>query len=210
MLRMTGKTHIVGGFAAATATLYLASTLGMQPGEQIPLISCGSYILSSSIAALFPDVDERKSMIGRRLIIVPLLFAIVQIFFKILIFFSFGKWKEKLKRKTRAIMHRGIAHYLITWEILTLIAVLGGVTVYVLGYGSITLYMALTGASLGYLSHLVLDILSGRIKLLAPYSDKWIGCNMFPCRSIREKLIARPALLFAGGYCLYKLLLEAL
>ena len=202
---MTGKTHIIGGFTAATASLYAAAVAGVCPEESYSIISCGVYILSSCVAAPVPDIDEKNSMIGRRSLIISTLFAMVQLFFKLLIFFSFGKTKRKLKEKARAIMHRGFTHYLFTWIVLSVFILVCGAILYCT-YGRSVILTIVFGMSTGYLSHLLLDLISGKIQLLAPFSKKYIGCRIFPYKSIREVWLARPILLIAGIYFAYGLI----
>lgn len=206
---MTGKTHIIGGFTAATASLYAAAVSGICPEESYSIISCGVYILSSCVAAPVPDIDEKNSMIGRRSLIISTLFAMVQFFLKLLIFFSFGKTKRRLKEKARTIMHRGFTHYLLTWTALSVFILVCGAILYCT-YDSSIILAIVFGMSTGYLSHLLLDLISGKIQLLAPFSKKYIGCRLFPYRSIWEFWLARPTLLIAGIYFAYGVMILGL
>ena len=66
------------------------------------------------------------------------------------------------------------------------------------------LVIATLSASAGYLSHILLDLISVKINVFGPFSSKRIGIRLFTTDGIVEKLLVRPLLLFLCGWFIYE------
>ena len=75
MTAMTGKTHMLGGIASGLAVCYTLDCIGY--GTTAFEMAAG--MMAASVLSLLPDVDEKNSTIGRKLVILPMMFAILQI-----------------------------------------------------------------------------------------------------------------------------------
>lgn len=205
---MMGKTHMLGGLAAG-AGLTLAVNL-IFPENGIELASAGAFMTSATISALLPDVDEKNSTAGRKLIAIPIALFILKVFLFIIEMISIGSFRKKIKEIRKALNHRGLFHWLITWFVFSLIMIILGVIAYFILHeneaGKISLFVilpTLAGFLPGYLSHLLLDMISGRVQLLAPFSKKWYGAPIFKTGGILEVFIFRPLLI---GLIIYAIL----
>ena len=199
---MTGKTHMLGGIASGLAVCYTLDCIGY--GTTALEMAAGA--MAASVLSLLPDVDEKNSTISRKLVILPMTFAILQFPVKIRLLFASKKKKAMLLKKYDAIMHRGICHYLITWGIITLMLFgLCGIAYAYMRYlqGGLLVIAALS-ASTGYLSPIRLDLISGKINVFGPFSSKRIGIRLFTTDGIAEKLLMRPLLLFLCGWFIYE------
>lgn len=188
---MTWRTHLVGGLAAGTGTAAIIKTVG-----SIDLTSIESLVpivVTAGISALLADVDEKNSKAGRALLPVSMVFWILQTFIKILSVFTFGKVKKRLKRNTKFLMHHGICHYPITLAVLLLI----GFVIITAMNGSNMWYIILIAFTAGYLSHILLDLISGKIAIFFPISKKEVGLRIFKYNGTGENLIVLPALVIA-------------
>lgn len=188
---MTWKTHMMGG--ALTGALFLENISTPFPNTQ-------SIILMSAaaIAALLPDVDEKESKAGKALPLISHSMAATNRVLRIRAHFAKGRKKRELYEKARNVGHRGILHYLITWIILTAIFIsIYGASLFLAGevYPSFIL-AACAGASIGYLSHLLLDMISGRIALLYPLCKRKIGIKLIPQGGFIENIMVRGLLLY--------------
>ena len=199
---------MLGGLFASTAITAIATEF-IHPSDGIALVSAGFFMASSTVTALLPDVDEKNSTAGRKLIAIPVTLAILKITLFMIEMFSFGYIRKKLKETRKALNHRGIFHWLITWGILSLITVGTGLIVYFsLNKTSYRAFIPLilsvmAGFIVGYISHLPLDLISGRIQLLAPFNKKWYGIRLVETGSLFEKLIVRPLIIAAVIGLLY-------
>lgn len=188
---MTWKTHMVGGMAAAASVTVLYSELSKTP---VPPDTWIPFVTISGISALLPDVDEIRSKAGKLLLPVSLIFFIMQCLVKVVTFFTFGKLRRKIEENTRFMMHRGVCHYLTT----LLFFVCGGIIGAIIFAEDLLKCLVIIGAfAIGYLSHIgILDIISGKIALLAPFSKKRFGICLVKSGSLLETLVVRPGLLF--------------
>lgn len=204
---MMGKTHMLGGLAAGVgsvlATKYLFPDTRMEPVLE------SSFILCSTVSARLPDVDEKNSTVGRKLIAIPITLFILKVFLFLIEMVSIGSFRKKVKTTRKALNHRGIFHWLITWGILSILAAVAGLILYLCfrstEYQAIIplLLSVLTGFIIGYLSHIMLDLISGRIQLLAPFNKKYYGIRLIKSGSIVETILIRPALAAITGLLLY-------
>lgn len=175
---MTAKTHTVGGYVAGAGTILLLKNTGLMPpnGPVIELLSTSLILYTAATSAVLPDIDEIRSRAGRKLLFLSIPFLVLQIIGKL----SGSKW----------FRHRGITHYLITWLISSFIIAIPCLAF--LDSESIVVKL-LTGALLffpvGYLSHILLDLISGRIALFYPLIKKPFGITLFPYNSIRETIL---------------------
>ena len=186
---MTWKTHMMGGVLAGALFLEYIAT---------PFSDTESLILlgTASMAALLPDADERKSKVGKALPIISYSMAATNCVLRTRAFFSKGEKKRELYEKARNAGHRGILHYLFTWVILS--ALLIGISLCVVKESNLLLsWAACLGASIGYLSHLSLDMLSGHIALLYPLCKRKIGIELIPQGGFMENVITRGLIMFA-------------
>lgn len=130
---MTGKTHAMGGMITSIAVVdYLNHT------NQCPsLILTATFIGSALIGSLLPDLDNEKSTISKVLWFVTIILKIIKKIMKIL--------------GVKGLEHRCGMHSLVIPTMLISIGMICfksfSVTVFVL-----------TGITIGYLSHLFLDM----------------------------------------------------
>lgn len=199
---MTGKTHMLGGLMVGTGLVLV--TKNLVPKEAFGLASAGAFMVSSTVTALLPDVDEKNSTAGRRLIAIPITLFLLKVVLFLIELVTFGNLRKKIKATRKALNHRRLFHWIITWSVLSIICIIIGVILYCTMH-SLTKYEIgleialplLAGFIPGYLSHLLLDIISGRIQLLAPFSKKWYGAPLFEVGGFMELYILRP-LMTAG------------
>lgn len=175
---MTAKTHTVGGYVAGAGTLLLLNKTGLmkEPESITGLIASALMLYISATSAVLSDVDEIRSRVGRKL----LLFSVPFILFRIAGKITGSQWFK----------HRGLTHYLITWLITSTAIALPCIAGITDGNPLIVIIAkSLLFFPVGYLSHILLDLLSGKVKLLYPIIKKSIGINLFPYNSLREALL---------------------
>ena len=204
---MTGKTHMLGGLAAGTGMVLIAKLL--LPEGSYELTSAGLFMASSTMTALLPDVDEKNSTAGRKLIVIPITLFLLKACLLLMEYVSFGNLRKKFKETRKALNHRGLFHWLITWIILSAIGVIAAAilifTLKDINRGAAVLITAipvLVGFIPGYLSHLLFDLISGRIQLFAPFSKKWYGVRIFKVGGFLEIFVFRPILMTGIVYML--------
>lgn len=198
---MTGKTHMLGGIAMALGTTAIIETV--VPEQQDTILTC-IFVTSSMFAALLPDVDEKHSIAGRNLVIIPLVLSLLKLTLFISGIFLTGERKEKITKARKSLKHRGILHWLITWGIITAILTIISVVLMVNVKGNTTnqftflIIAFMAGITSGYLSHILLDIISGKIQLLAPFNEKWYGIRIFKVNGCGEIFLFRPLMIIAN------------
>lgn len=189
---MTGKTHIIGGIALTGYVILRIKTTGMfcMSWADVGVAAGGSVI-----ASLLPDIDEPQSTICHKL---PFLSGIYNLF-------RIGKKVTAIDRNAaRDASHRGSTHYLITWAVVSLLCLCGAWGLYDCGY-MWGVFLAIGFVS-GYLSHILLDVVSGKIPLFAPFSRKSVGVCLFRTGSLGELLMVRGLLFVAALYVVFKIL----
>lgn len=188
---MTWKTHMLGG-ALAGALLLKNNVIPFSKMESIVLLG------TAAIAALLPDADEKESKAGKALPVISYSMAATKRVYRIRAYFAKGRKKRDLYEKARNAGHRGILHYLIAWIILSSVLIgIFGVSLFLTNRSNLLFILAgCAGASIGYLSHLFLDMLSGRIALLYPICKKKIGIELIPQGGFMETVIARGLLIY--------------
>lgn len=179
---MTGRTHIAGGVAlCGLAELsYLSIT-----NSSTPIVYTMLFLASSTCGSLLSDIDETRSTIGRKLWFISWPVLLLKSCYKFILLLMFKKNRKSI------LDHRGITHYLITWFIMTCILFLPytycRIRILSLFDTSITLCIA-AGISIGMLSHIMLDLISGKIALLYPFIKKKIGIMLIRSFSMKEVL----------------------
>lgn len=186
---MTWKTHLIGGVAACAGTALLYHK-ALKANIQIDTLA--PALIISGASALLPDIDEIKSKAGRVLLPVSLIFFILQSMIKMVTALTFGKLRRRIKENTAILMHRGICHYPITILFVSTAACIAAI---VLSDNKRMWLVMIAAFTIGLLSHILLDIISGRIALLYPFSKKRIGIKMIDSGGVLEILLIRPVLL---------------
>lgn len=152
---MMATTHRLGGIAmgAVTAALLRTNTAGTM-----------ILITGALIGSIFPDIDNKKSTISRKMPITALVVSAG----RHLINAVTSSFPKEQKRYVKLLIgHRGFTHSLIGSTILPVIVIFIGL---LLKFGSRYLLLASLGIFSGCLSHLFLDMLSGGVPLLMPFS----------------------------------------
>lgn len=188
---MTWKTHLIGGVVASAGIIQLY--YGTVDGNVcMDMDTLASVLVISGVSALLPDVDEINSKTGRILLPVSLIFFIMQSMVKIAMVFTCGKVRKKIKANMGFWMHRGVCHYPITILFVSFIAC--AVTI-ILPCDKKMWLMRDAAFTMGLSSHIILDVVSGKIALLYPFSKKKFGIRAIESGGALEKMIVRPVLL---------------
>jgi inner membrane protein len=206
---MTGKTHILGG---ALASLGIAKIAGLSPRfhelvshELIP------FIVGSMIGSLLPDIDHPNSLISRKFPVIAAWFSMDRRRKrrKARNFFLSDEEREEANIVYRDASHRGRTHYLLPWVI-----VLGVSTMLYLmnSYffkSSGIFWTTIIGAGIGVgaVSHILLDMVSGKVPAFAPFCRKSFGMRLFKVNGLMEVIVLR-LLLLIGCVNLVLILLQ--
>ncbi len=197
---MTGKTHLMGGVLLNSALLYAVSAAN---NSSVNIVSSLPFILCGAVGALFPDIDEPNSTISHKLPLLSGAFSLNRNIKrrKAAALFQSKAEKEKTRQELRDASHRGITHYLIVWLIPALAVFLLmclADSLYFLNVAiNMNLLFCLLGFILGGISHIVLDMISGKIPCFAPFTRKSFGVCVFKTGGILEKYIFRIVLIGA-------------
>lgn len=168
---MMGKTHLQIGVAASLLMFQHCSYEPLEMG-----IIAGGILVGN----LFPDVDEPKSKMGRKLKIVSYPLRFLNIILGILNFLTFKKVKA-LNRAYKTTAHRGIFH--------TVFCVLAAMLIVIAVIKFKLLYYFVAGVTIGMVLHIAADMISEKVALFLPVSEKLYGIAIIPTDSIREKLL---------------------
>lgn len=147
---MMGKTHQA---AAVTVVLLSAPHISEVVMPSLPVSSTLILAGAAMIGALLPDGDTPRSKLGRKLFFLLFPYYLLQWFVKLLSFFI-----PRLKKVSKVIGHRGIAHDPCLWLTFSLPFFL-----YYIVKEERSWLFVLIGLMIGILSHLFLDYLSGGI-----------------------------------------------
>lgn len=195
---MTGKTHCMGGVLLNSVLLYAVS---LANNADVNIVSSLPFLLCGAVGALLPDIDEPNSTISHKL---PLLSGAFSLNRRIkkrkaAALFQGKAEKEKTKRELRDASHRGITHYLITWLVPALMAFLLIFLADSMRFSDMNIYClcCLFGVILGGFSHILLDMISGKIPCFAPFTRKSFGVCIFRTGGILEKYVFRIVVLGA-------------
>ena len=167
---MMALTHRTGSIAVAAAMVallpdlqkipeYVTDFIWLPQAASLPLAAC--FIISSCYGGLLPDADIPHSTAGKHLRILLWPLYLIK---KVLLIL--GHIIKALKKAGTALGHRGLFHS-------PLFHILLFVILSALFHDSFEwLRCILAGAYIGVMSHLFLDLFSGGIPLLAPFSMK--------------------------------------
>lgn len=184
---MTAKTHTVGGYVAGAGTLLVLKNTGLIE-ESFTLagtLTAALSLYTASTSAILADVDEIRSRAGRKLLLLSVPFLLFSLIGKI--------------TNSQTLKHRGITHFLITWTITSLIIVTPCLAMLINSDSRVNIIcFAALFFPIGYLSHILLDLLSGKIKLFYPIIKKSIGIMLIPRDSLREFLFRTLLILTAA------------
>lgn len=151
---MNGHTHQVG--AILSASILLPTVI---QNESLASSLKGAIFLGGAlIGGLLPDADMQNSTMGKRIYPVAWPMYLLRSVLRLVAVFI-----PKFKAFTKTLGHRGISHSPFLWIVVLLPAC-------ILSNGSLRVFFL--GMALGVLSHLLLDIISGGIPLLLPFSSK--------------------------------------
>lgn len=185
---MMGKTHVAGGFLFGASASLIIQNHFPEIIKNHEMLFCISTSVLSSMSARLPDIDEKNSTIGRKLWFISWPIYLLQCIVKIPAMLGINIFK----RASKVIDHRGFTHYPITWFFITLMAAgLGGI-IYNSYFNSLIrtfLLSPVISISLGILSHLAYDFISGKIKLFGPISLKGYGVRLVKQGSILEYIV---------------------
>ena len=177
---MTGKTHSVTGVFAGLA---ISNCMGCTEAMTLAVVA------GSMLGSLLPDIDNVHSQIGNRLPVAELVVHCCQ---KTVRFLS-EIFPRKLRENIRSMIgHRGLLH-----SLLVPAAMLLAMPV-VDGHKRIESYF-LMGMIIGNISHLILDMFSGGIPLLMPFSVARIRLCNFRTGGFADRLW-RLVMYFGIGY----------
>jgi inner membrane protein len=205
---MTGKTHLLGGllFTTGASLVMVAITKGSINSylAMIPLVAGGE------LGAYLPDIDHPSSHISRRLPFIASLFRDDRR----------KKWKaahdDNLTEEEKAAAelayeeasHRGRTHYLLPWAVVLaigLVAFLVGKLINNVAVLGVAIF--LLGVFAGALSHLLLDMISGQVPILAPFIRTEVGVRIFKTGGNLERILFRLILLALNLVIWYELLM---
>ena len=147
---MMGKTHQA---AAVSVVLLSAPHVSQVVEPSLPISPTILLVGSAMFGALLSDGDTPKSKLGRRLFFLFFPYYLLQWFVKVLSLFI-----PRLKKVSKVIGHRGIAHDPCLWLIFSLPFFL-----YCIVKEERSWLLILIGLMIGVLSHLFLDYLSGGV-----------------------------------------------
>ncbi len=195
---MTGKTHLMGGVLLNSALLYAASAIN---DSSISIVSSLPFLLCGAVGALFPDIDEPNSTISHKLPLLSGAFSLNRNIKrrKAAALFQGKEERKRARQELRDASHRGITHYLVTWLIPGLVVLLlmffaSSLQLFKVGTNINILY-CLLGFISGGISHIFLDMISGKIPCFAPFTRRSFGVCIFKTGGILEKYIFRVILL---------------
>lgn len=204
---MTWKTHMLGGLLAGAAIVYIFDPVLDIQQDCVNVICTSLFTASSTITALLTDLDEKNSKAGQILSVIPAILTLMKFVLFLIGLFTFGKTRKKLKQIRKSLNHRGLLHWLITWAVLSLIVLVTDVLIFsnMSSHQSMPMFTVsfISGFIPGYLSHILLDLISGHIQLLAPFSRKWYGIKIVKEDSALEPYLVRPVLAAASIYVLF-------
>lgn len=168
---MTGRTHL----AVGTAT---GSFAGIGQAAGLPATWLAVVVAVSAFASLAPDLDHRGSRLSRA--VPPLHWLYRMILSNPVTWLAFG-WHEA----RRLAAHRsGLAHSLIGLAVGA--GILWALLAWVFAVPAAALWPIALAWTVGYGSHLVLDMLTaGGVSLFVPFSNRRVG--LLP-RSVRRMI----------------------
>lgn len=207
---MEHKTHSLGGITAGC--IVLTSSVIVLQQKVDPVFEIIPFLGSAIIGASWPDIDDVRSYIGRRLWFISWIYFFIQ---KIICFFIKNPKSKLLKNIRRGVNHRGFAHWPINYLIIDVFLLIcyyylqliykdnfTFFNFYKIGdydfslYSKIFSYKVLLnigyGFTIGALSHSFLDCYNPTgITLLAPFSFESISFGNIETGGNFERFIFR-------------------
>ena len=167
---MEYRTHRYGGMCAgaiAATAMYGTSYLHLDNIDPHYIINASILIGAGAIGSLIPDIDHQNSYISKRnpilAFIVKLLLGIANFITKIILSLCFWISPTRKKAILAGTEHRGIFHTLLM--VILIYLLFGILTAYFGEFG----YLLQIGLTVGYLSHILVDMLTkGGVMLLYP------------------------------------------
>lgn len=104
---MLGKTHKIGGLAFGL--IVLTTPFCLPKINMNPILGIIPFLAGNIVGAYWPDIDDIRSTIGRKLWFISWIYFLVQ---KIINFCIKKPKNEILKNIKRSVNHRGFAHWL--------------------------------------------------------------------------------------------------
>ncbi len=192
---MTAKTHCVGGILLSSVSALVFSPLVGTCNTGI--IETVVFVGGGMLGAIFPDIDEPNSRISHKMPFLSMLFSFNRLIKKRnaeKLFLSADD-RERARNELRDASHRGVTHYLITWALVLCLAIIL-LAAFIGNASHVGVIVAIfsLGVSVGWLSHILLDIISGRVPLFAPFYRKSIGVCIFKTGGVLERIVVRPLL----------------
>jgi len=199
-----GKTHRVGAvFLAFPMILPVFHLTGTSSTDAAAITF---FLGGSLLAARLPDLDHPCSAVSRKLWLISWLISVFHAFCQFIYVLTMRKLKF-LKRLTRASGHRGISHTFFFWILFCLM--LAGIYS-LLGnllprndFISHKLLLFFFGLAFGYLTHLLLDFISGTLRPYEPFSNRKCGKKIIPTNS-KQEIYLRKLLFIADIFLLIK------
>ena len=199
---MMGRTHKAGG----VLTGVVASRLFYSDDLYLTGICIVTLVGGCVLGSLLPDIDKKESTIGRILWFISWPIYFLRLMFKLLADLFPGKIKRAFKKADKDFGHRGIAHSLVTWAVLTA-SFWSGYT-FLMSYVStvvqMSLFAFLLGVSLGMISHIALDLLTGGgVALFSPVSNIKIKMPCIEIRGFAEFILREAMVLLFTAHILF-------
>lgn len=154
---MMASTHRLGGVVIGTTAAALLHT---------NITGTAIILIGSLVGSILPDIDNRNSRISHKMPVTALIVSVGQYIIHIVT--SVIPKKQRLYIRSLS-GHRGITHSIIGSTILPAIIFLIGI-LFKQKLG--TVFLAGFGVFIGCLSHLILDMFSGGVPFLIPFSNK--------------------------------------
>lgn len=153
---MMGKTHEAGGALAGV----IVSRFFYTTDPVTTTVSFGTLVLGAMLGSLLPDIDKKESKIGRILWFISWPIYIFRLILKLLAGIFPGIIKKACQEIDEDFEHRGIAHSLITWSILSAILWIFRLQILptLLRAGSWLVQIAIDIIPKGQLRSLILDV----------------------------------------------------
>ncbi len=205
---MMAKTHFLGGVILTSSIVLALTQIGVSD-----VVAAISFVAGGALGSVCPDIDEPNSYISRKHPVISGLFSLKRGVERTKVNNIFNSKDERglARQRLRDMSHRGITHYMITW----LIPLLFTTLICAIAFRHTPTFwekialVVLEGVFLGGVSHILLDLISGRIPCLAPFSRRSYGVCLIKTDGLLERFIVRPAFMILVLFIWYKILVPA-
>ena len=175
---MLSRTHSAVGLLCGTVLITAAPQYIFNQSTGLNLVCLGLAVGTVTLGAKIPDIDTPYSSISRALWFIALPIQIIRFIILLISFLCPNPMKKILQGIDEATDHRGITHSIISWFVFCI----GYYIAYIIILQKCDAQTAHVWAvssfflSVGYLSHLLTDFISGKgIPLFCPISNKRFG-----------------------------------